>query len=226
MSTNRNGVSAGKFNLNVSFSVGDNPENVTENRRRFFSALGIDENIVAFTQQEHTSVVCACSTPGNYPVSDALITRSQHLFLAISVADCTPVMLYDPKTKTAAAIHAGWRGTTSKIVKKAIAKMYVHYGTKPANIVAFIGPSAGKCCYEVGNEVAKQFPDICVERKPDRKYLLDVKQANVIQLLESGLQEDHIEVHSDCTIHNQVYHSHRRDGKESGRMFAVIGMNN
>ncbi len=224
MSTGRGGASDGKFNLNLSFNVGDQPENVKENRRRFFSALGISEDRIAYTQQQHTNNVAVCSRADIFPKSDALVTNTSQLFLSISTADCTPVMLYDPVTKTVAGIHAGWRGTLAGIVKNTVAKMREHCNVTPADVLAFIGPSAGKCCYEVGEEVALKFSEECRGKKSGAKYLLDLKRANMIQLLENGVQESHIEVHSDCTIRNDLYHSYRRDGKASGRMHAIIGL--
>ena len=224
MSTQSGGVSPEKLDLNLSFNVGDSIENVKENRNRFFSTLEISENEVAFPLQQHTNNVFVCSFPGKFSECDALITKQSRLPLAISIADCTPVMLYDPVTKTIAGIHAGWRGTASRIVVNSLKLMKEKFSVQLENVFAFIGPSAGKCCYEVGEEVAEQFPKECVGKKNEKKYLLDVKHANLLQLLENGLLKSHIEVHSDCTIHNDKYHSFRRDGKKSGRMLAVIGL--
>lgn len=224
ISTSRGGASDGKFNLNLSFNVGDLPENVKENRRRFYAALGIPEDQIVYTQQQHTNNVVVCSSADVYPNCDSLITNTPQLYLSISAADCNPVMLYDPATKTVAGIHAGWRGTLAGIVKNTVAKMREHCNVTPADVIAFIGPSAGKCCYEVGEEVALKFSEECREKKSGAKYLLDLKRVNMIQLLENGVQESHIEVHPDCTIHNDLYHSYRRDGKASGRMHAIIGL--
>ncbi len=225
MSTNSGGVSPGTMGLNLSFHVEDAPENVEKNRSLFFAALGISVDQVAFTRQQHTVDILKVSGAGQNDTCDALCTDAKNVYLAISIADCTPVMLFDPVTKVVAGIHAGWRGTAGKIVPKMIARLGKEYAAKPENIIAFIGPSAGKCCYEVGPEVASQFsPDSSVLRS-DGKYLLDVKHDNVLQLLDSGVLNSNIEVHSDCTIHDTKYHSFRRDGKQSGRMYAVIGLN-
>ncbi|MCK9409592.1 MAG: peptidoglycan editing factor PgeF [Bacteriovoracaceae bacterium] len=224
MSTVSGGVSAGTFGLNLSFNVNDDPANVRENRRKFFSALGITEECVAFTHQQHTSHILSVSVPGQNDTCDALVTDKKGLFLAISVADCAPVMLYDPRKSVIAGIHAGWRGTAKRIVEKSIQHMIRDNGTEPADLIAFIGPSAGKCCYEVGEEVAAQFPNECSAKNGNGKYFLDVKHANLVQLLENGVRNSNIEVNKDCTIHNPLFHSHRRDGKGSGRMFAVIGL--
>jgi YfiH family protein len=224
MSTRFGGVSGETLDLNLSFNVGDDPRNVQMNRKRFFSELGIAEERVAFPKQEHTDIVQICSVPVHYDHCDALVTGIKNTFLAVSIADCTPIMLYDPEKHVVAGIHAGWRGTSKKIVENAIQLMKQSYSIGPENIVAFIGPSAGVCCYEVGREVAALFPNECSIEKEHGKFMLDVKKANTLQLLANGVQESHIEVHPDCTIHNPHYHSFRRDGKKSGRMLAVIGM--
>jgi YfiH family protein len=224
MSTSEGGVSKGKFGLNLSFNVQDFEGDVIENRTRFFSALGISGSQVAFTQQKHTVNILPVDRSGQNENCDALHTAKRNVFLAISIADCTPVMVYDKKHQVVSGIHAGWKGTAGKIVEKTINEMKNLYGTNAEEIIAFIGPSAGKCCYEVGPEVAGQFPKECSTMKENGKFLLDVRQANVMQLLESGVLNSNIELHPDCTIHNTIYHSFRRDGNQSGRMFAVIGM--
>ncbi len=224
MSTAHSDSNKEKFDFNLSFNVGDDQENVIENRRQFFEVLGISENQIAFTRQQHTANVVSVVQSGFNENCDAIHTNRKNIFLSISIADCTPVMLYDKNRHVAAGIHAGWRGTAERIVEKTILEMQRTYGTKTENIIAFIGPSARKCCYEVGTEVAEQFPKECSAKKENGKYLLDVTQANVIQLLENGVLNSNIEVHHDCTIHNTKYHSYRRDGNQSGRMFAIIGM--
>lgn len=224
MSTRLGGVSAGKLNLNMSFRVGDNPKNVLENRKRFLTYLGIDIQNVAFPQQEHTTNVQICRSAAKFDNCDALVSQEPNIFLAVSIADCTPVVLFDPHTKTVAAIHAGWRGTVGRITEKAVQMMKNNFSVRAENIFAFIGPSAGICCYEVGREVAEQFPRECTIQKDTEKYLLDVKKTNQLQLMELGILEQQIEIHPDCTISDERYHSFRRDGKESGRMWAVVGI--
>lgn len=224
MSTASGGVSPGPLGLNLSFNVSDLPDNVKQNRRLFFDALGITEERVAFTRQQHTTNIIRVNGPGINENCDALMTDQRDTYLAISIADCTPVLLYDPVTKTVAGIHAGWRGTAGRIVEKSVRLFNSNFGVDPSTVIAFIGPSAGKCCYEVGGEVARQFPEATYSSMNNGKYRLDVKQANLLQLLDSGVQNSNIEMHSDCSIHNSLYHSHRRDGNLSGRMFAVIGI--
>lgn len=212
------------FDNNMSVTVGDDALNVSANRKNFFTTLGITEEHISFPMQEHTDVVRITTHPERYPHCDALVTDKKNLFLAVSVADCTPIMLFDPIRQIVAGIHAGWRGTSKRIVTNTLQLMRQQWNVLPEHIIAFIGPSAGICCYEVGEEVAQLFPSECTRTAKHGKYLLDVKKANLLELLANGVQESHIEVHPDCTIHNRQYHSFRRDGKQSGRMLAVIGM--
>lgn len=224
MSTRNGGVSAGRFGLNMSTNVGDTPENVHENRSRFFSALAIGAEQMAYPLQHHTSNVRVADHPGTYEYCDGLVTTMPNVFLGIIVADCVPIALYDPTTNAIAAIHAGWRGTAGKIVKKTIAKLLVQCESRPSNLRAFIGPAASNCCYEVGADVAAQFPDSVVTPSGDGKFLLDVKEANRIQLVQCGVPEAQIEVSEACTIGDPGrFHSYRRDKEASGRMMAVIG---
>lgn len=227
MSTRNGGVSPGKFGLNMSFRVGDVSENVCTNRKLFFDALGVDIKNIAFPYQEHTNIVQVVDSVSEFERCDALVTSKQNIFLAISVADCAPIILFDPISKVIVGIHAGWKGTVQRITEKAVKLLQNQFGVQPKNIIAFIGPSAGVCCYEVEEEVASQFPKECVNRKNNQKFLLDVKRTNMIQLLENGLLKEHIEIHEDCTISkSDLYHSYRQDGIESGRMLAVIGIKN
>nr|MBP9212533.1 laccase domain-containing protein [Bacteroidota bacterium] len=120
MSTVEGGVSPGTFGMNLSFNVQDVPSNVHENRRLFFSALGLTPDQAAFTRQQHTSDILTVTIPGQYDTCDALVSDRPGVFLAISIADCTPVMLFDPVRRAAAGGHAGWRGTAAGIVEKSI----------------------------------------------------------------------------------------------------------
>jgi len=225
MSTRNGGISPGALGMNLSFNVGDDKVNVIENRRRYFGALHIGLDELAFPMQCHSSEVQSISTWGGYENCDALVTSEFGVFIAVSVADCVPIFLFDPITRTVAGVHAGWRGTSSRIVKNAIALMRSKHAVDPTNIRAFIGPAASKCCYEVNDEVAKLFaPDFAVKNGTGKWYV-DLKGSNLQQLVLEGVSSSNIEVHAGCTIHEaKTYHSHRRDGKASGRMMGVIGI--
>jgi YfiH family protein len=223
-STRLGGVSPLPYGLNLSSHVGDDPKNVEENRRRFHDAMGIPAGAkFVYQNQIHSANISQVSgDEGIVKESDALITPEPHVFLAVSIADCTPVLLYDPAAKLIAAVHAGWRGTEQLITYSVVRKL-ISLGSKPENIYAFIGASASGANYEVGSEVATRFEKEHYTELPNGKCLLDIKKANRDQLLIAGVLSDHIEINPRCTITDPDLHSYRRDGKQSGRMLAVIG---
>lgn len=221
-STRNGGVSADPFGLNLSFRVGDDPDHVAENRRRFFSTIGYSAEDGAFPLQCHSNRVQGVSKPGSYESCDALWTRTRGVPLAVSVADCLPVFLYDPESSVIAAIHAGWRGTVGSIVSETVRTIQRECGSDPPSMMAFIGPGADVCCYEVGKEVGDVFDPGCVTLREGKRFL-NLKKANVNQLLLSGLKNEHIEVDRQCTIcRADVFHSYRRDKERSGRMMGAI----
>jgi polyphenol oxidase len=223
MSTRRGGDPDSPFGLNLSYKVGDDPERVTRNRQRFFGALGISVETAAFMQQVHGANVQRVESPGMHQSCDAMITDRSGIFLCVTVADCVPVFLVDRNAHAVAAVHAGWRGTVAKIAASAVRALVASYGADPSKMEAFIGPAAGECCYEVGNEVAAEFEAPFVTLRHGRQCIA-LKEANRVQLIDSGIPKTAIEVHPSCTIHNQdLFHSFRRDGGRSGRMVGVLG---
>ncbi len=226
-STREGGVSPMPFGLNLSTHVGDELENVLENRRRFYEAIGLSQgSTLVYQNQIHSgNVNVVVGTEGIVPNSDALISAKPGVFLVVSIADCTPILLYEPVAKIIGAVHAGWRGTEQLVALNAIRAM-VSLGAKPERIYAFIGASASAQQYEVGTEVATYFEKDYYIELPNGKCLLDIKKANRDQLLIAGLALEQIEICPRCTIIDDALHSYRRDGKQSGRMFAIIGRKN
>jgi YfiH family protein len=222
-STRIGGVSPEPLGMNLSSHVGDKQENVDENRRRFFTAIGVPGGTkTVYQNQVHSANVhFVHGDEGIVKESDALITAQPNVLLGVTVADCTPILLYEPKAKLIAAIHAGWRGTEQMIALATVRKM-IELGGSPEKIFAFIGASASGEKYEVGLEVATLFEEKHVVDLHNGKFLLDVKAANLDQLLFAGVPKNQIEVSPLCTISDERLHSYRRDGKRSGRMLAVI----
>jgi hypothetical protein len=224
ISTRLDGVSPQPFDLNLSFSVGDNPANVQRNRELFFGSLGIPLDRLAIPKQVHSGTVVRVESPGEYPACDALVTNILGVYLCVSVADCTPLLLYDPHKRVVAAVHAGWRGTVEHVAGNAVKKMKEQFGSLPENIIAYVGPAACSCCYNVGKDVASEFDATLVRKENDQIYI-DLKTANVRQLVDAGVPKSQIEISGYCTIcHPELFHSYRRDRESSGRMMSVIGM--
>jgi YfiH family protein len=215
------------FYNNLSRSVADDKENVKQNRSRFFGLLDIPESKLAHANQVHGAGITRVSKPGLYPATDALTTNSKDLYLVISIADCMPVMIYDPVNHALANVHSGWRGTQKNIAGNAVLKMTVEYNSKPGELIVFMGPAISKKNFEVDRDVAEMFPAEYVEPKPGRneKYTVDTGQMVYDQLINCGVLPGNIERTPYCTYDNpETLHSYRRDKEFSGRMFAVIGM--
>lgn len=152
------------------------------------------------------------------------MTSTPNLWLSVKVADYVPVILVDPQKNIVAALHAGWRGSLERIVENGIQLMVQEFGTEPADITAYIGPSASVCCYEVGQEVAEKFTTSVTVRNNGSIHL-DLKKENENQLLQQGVLQQHIEVSQYCTICTpNLFHSYRRDKERLGRMMAVVGL--
>ena len=209
--------------FNMSFSVGDNENVVKENRRLFFESLGIKPGSVAYQKQVHEDKISFVTQGGQVGESDAMITDKPGIGLAVSVADCVPVLLYGPIKKIISAVHSGWRGTEKKILLKTLNELK-KYGCKTESLIAYIGPSISKNVYEVGKEVAELFEEKYLKRKGD-KFLLNVAGVNYDILLDAGVKKNNIELSSLCTFSmKDILHSYRRDGNKSGRSYAVIAL--
>lgn len=253
-STRSGGMSElrGEKVLNLGFAEWDTKESVLENRRRFQSALGANNFTLIALKQIHSDVVHLFeNSPAKPCRGDASATNRPGLLLAIQTADCVPILLVDLKKRAVAAVHAGWRGTLQRVVAKAIGKMQMQFGTKPADLLAAIGPSIGGCCYEVGTEVASEFRSQFTNasdwfdelrtgdepnplqwlnmappghQPPPKNVLLDLRKANRAQLLDAGLPAQNIFVSDLCTAcRRDLFFSYRKEAGTTGRLLSVIG---
>jgi hypothetical protein len=226
-STRHGGVSAAPYHsLNLGKSTLDAPENVAENRRRFCRALGFRPDQLAWSKQVHGAQVRHATAPGGAEGFDALMTDTPQLLLAVSIADCTPILVYDHRQKAVAAVHAGWRGTVAGIVAKTLSEMQQRFGTSPADCYAYVGACIDECSFEVGEEVAVEFANAFKRYDPERgRFFVDLKKANAAQLIEFGIPPAQIEISPFCTVeHNADFFSHRKDGGITGRGMAAIGL--
>lgn len=222
MSTRTGGVSRPPFGMNLSLRVGDDVAHVHENRSRFLAALGATESSTAFAAQCHSATITHVDRPGIHPSCDALMTRAKGVALAVSIADCVPILLAHRSGSVVAAVHAGWRGSKQRILSNTIGRMKREYGIHPGDLLVFIGPCAGPCCYEVGPEVYSLFHGSTV-RHVDGKSTLDLTEENRRQGEMAGVPSAQIEADGRCTIcGSDLFHSYRRDGDASGRMLAAI----
>ena len=223
-STKISSESISPYYFNLSYSVGDEKNLVDKNRKEFFEAIGLTIETVGYQRQIHSDIVQLIGCGGDNGASDALITSKKNLGLAIAVADCTPIFIYDKKNKVIAAVHSGWQGTESKILLKTLIKLQKEFSSKPGNMIVYIGPSISQINYEVGKEVAEKFDQTFVKPKGD-KYLLDVSGINYQILLDFGIPQNQIQKSELCSYEFcTLLHSYRRDGNSSGRSLGVIAI--
>src|SRR5688572_5344023 len=165
------------------------------------------------------------------PDADAIASNQAGLVLAVTVADCVPILIVDRVRGAAAAVHAGWRGTCAQVAAAAIAVMQREFGTNPADVKAAIGPSVGPDDYEVGDALIEAFAKAGHSpQQIDRWFIrttakprLDLWRANADQLAASGLRRDHIFTCGLSTVaHRAMFHSYRLDGERAGRMAGLI----
>ena len=244
VTTRHGGVSAGRYaTLNLSFAVGDEAANVRENRSRAAAALGTGLAAFVFAHQVHGSraEVVSAAERGHGALAaddaigpaDAMITATPETVLAILVADCVPIILYDPAAHVLACVHAGWRGTVARTAQAAIAAM-CSLGSRPEDVIAGIGPSVAAGSYQVGEEVAAAardaFGEEMVAAAPDGsgqqtqallrpavtggpgQWLFDLPAANRHVLRAAGVPEGQIHVTATSTGPGPgLFFSHRAE---------------
>lgn len=237
------GVSIAPFaGLNVAAHVGDDPNHVRQNRNRLVKELGFAYESWTCATQIHGSdvweVVAEDVGKGRLGQEDAisdadgLYTRLKGVLLASFYADCVPLYFFDPEHEVIGLAHAGWRGTVADIAGNMIRTWMDRFGSNPANIWAAIGPSIGRCCYEVDGLVASPVSALLGKKtdgvlfpSKDNKWLLDLREANRLIMIEAGIPAAHIEVTEWCTsCHADLFFSYRRDKGKTGRMASFIGM--
>lgn len=207
--------------LNLGFNTQESADIVERNRQTMIDELGLDNNWIAFARQVHSNRIRVITGGGIYPNTDGLITQVPGLALAIQIADCAAVLIADLASQTIAAVHAGWRGAASDIVPRAMKKMG-EIGAKMNRCKAFVSPCICVEHFEVGQEVASQFPAFFVECDGYEKPHVDLKGFLWHQLRQGGINESNIEIHPGCTMGDERYYSYRREQERSGRMMAVI----
>lgn len=219
------GVSTGVYeSLNLGIYTDDSSCNVEENKRRIFSAAGMCLENAVYLRQVHGNTIYEVTESNLNQIrgleGDGLITRAEKIPIGIFTADCAPILIYDRVKRIAAALHGGWKGTELRIVKKAVDIMCERMGSDPVNILSAIGPCIGKCCFEVGEDVAGRFSS-STER--DGRLYVDLVLENVNQLKSCGVPEKNISASHICTYCNSdMLFSYRRDKGATGRMGSFI----
>lgn len=220
--------------LNLGFTEADERENVLANRRRLAGAISGDAGTPLVTIRQFHSNLIHSAGPGDAERQlprrgDGLMTDVPGLLLGIQVADCIPVLVADRKRRVVAAFHAGWRGTVKRIVENGVGRMRQEFGSRPADLMAAIGPGVGPCCYAVGEDVIAEFTSqfayatdlfrevydtepvrmkypmlFLTQRAPGHSPIgpqihLDLVEANRRQLLDAGVKAKAIQIAGGCT---------------------------
>jgi polyphenol oxidase len=261
--------------LNASYSTGDSFDNVVRNRLAVLQALDIADYPCATLWQVHGADVAVLDTEqepwddwrtdwahrsyylGEQGLvwttkarrkADAIITRQVEVALALSFADCSPLLFYDPVQCVIGLAHAGWRGTARGVALATVEAMTAHYDCQPRNILAAVAPSIAACCYEVSEQVQCLFmgqvqfdkePTLeryselvrasavfSTQQLPERSSLrLDIRATNHNQLLMAGILPKHIEMSGICTgCNTDLFFSHRVEQGKTGRFPVVLAL--
>ena len=232
--TRDGGVSPAPWHsLNLSLSVGDDLNHVTENRVRAFESVGRNPASLHDAWLVHSIDIIYADAPRpiNEPIqkADILFTDNPEVSLFMRYADCVPLLFHDPIQQVIGVAHAGWMGTVKGVAETAIKAMQTRYNCKPENIVAGIGPSISIDHYEIGEDVASQFrekygedSEKILQTREDKLYL-DLWTANVIQLQKSGVEQ--IQVSGLCTAcHVDDWFSHRAEKGKTGRFGVLMAL--
>jgi YfiH family protein len=246
-STRIGGVSEGMFSsMNLGRGNGpvkDEKEKVLENYRRISRSIGIDVKSIVISQQIHKSNIRVVTKedrgkglfiPRDFEEIDGMITNEPGITLVTKYADCVPLYFVDEKKKAIGLTHSGWRGTVAEIGRCTVEELHRQYGSEPEDIIAVIGPSICRECFEIGEDVAiefeKAFPEAydlkILEKIGDSsKYLCDLWAANHQVLIKAGLLEKNIHISSVCTCCNaDILFSHRKTAGKRGSLAAFLAI--
>lgn len=217
--------------LNLGFGRGDPDAVVNKNLSILREKLGIGalDKLVSAHQIHSDRIVYADGSAECFDGADGFVTDRPGVFLLVKVADCQPILLFDPVHRVVGACHAGWRGTAAGIAAKTVEAM-VSLGADPSKVIAACGPCIGKCCFEVGEDfvgaLTRISPELlnCVFRSGSGIFA-DLRSMNRHVLLLAGLEERNVFVSGECTCCDaDKFFSHRRTHGLRGTMAGVIGM--
>jgi YfiH family protein len=176
------------------------------------------ERLATLKQVHSAECVAGAGRGGVLGTGDALLENTPGAVVAVKTADCIPLLLVDPGHRAVAAVHAGWRGTVAGIARSAVAALGAQFGSRTGDLRAAIGPAIGKCCYEVGPEVAARFG-------VDGRAHIDLAETVRRQLEAAGVGGQRIYMSGLCTqCRAGEFHSFRRDGAAAGRLYSFVGI--
>jgi len=185
-----------------------------------------------FLEQIHSNIIHFIDKiPQKSLKGDAMVTPLPHLLLVVKTADCLPVLIVERSRRIIAAVHCGWRGTQKRVVQQVIKGMEDYYDCQLSSLLVAFGPCIGPDCYEVGEDVWQSFkeeglsPEIFRPHPLQKgKYFLDLRKANLFQLLDLGVKRENIFIIDFCSHCSKILPSFRREGEKATRMLGFIGM--
>lgn len=219
-STREGGVSKAPFgSLNLGGSE-DEPHNIKANRKLALENLNLSIDNLCYLKQIHSNIVCNAKI--GQQEGDALVTNEKNLVLAVSIADCYPILFHDKRNNVIGASHAGWRGTVGKIAANTIKQM-IKLGADVKNIQVAIGQGICQDNFEVGNEVIEQFVNAGFPSSYWKENKIDLIACNKFVIMQNNIPEKNIWTMDRCTFEDDFF-SYRRDKGKTGRMWAVIAL--
>ncbi len=241
-STRLGGFSSGIYkSMNLTFNMDDKPENVLKNFQKMAQVLDTTVDNMVYSKQTHTTNVLKVDSSyrgmgivkeRSFDNIDGLITNEANVCLVTSYADCVPLFFVDKVNKCIGSSHSGWRGTVGNIAKNTLELMNKEFGTRPEDVVTFIGPSICEDCYEVSSDVIDEYKktfskeeleNIVHNGKEEGKYQLNLQMANYYNMVNSGVIPSNISISDICTCCNSdVLFSHRATHGKRGILCGFI----
>lgn len=179
--------------------------------------------------QKHTDTVQVIAEDMTARIADAVVTKRRGLLIGVKTADCVPILLYDQRRHAAGAVHAGWRSTADAILRKTLAMFVDRFYSNVKDVLVSIGPAICGGCYEVGPEVVEAVlkgsgPGSYISERGSRHHI-DLRAANRLQALSSGVPAENIWQSPDCTFcQPEKYYSYRYVRGTTGRLYGMIAM--
>lgn len=231
ITTRHGGVSTGPWaSLNLTNGTGDRREAVEENLRRVADVLGLQRADLVSPNQRHTANVRRVHRHDRgriFEGYDILVTDEPGMPLLLRYADCAPILIYDPAHRAIGVVHSGWRGTVLGAARAAVEAMRNQFGSKPAEMIAAVGPAIGPCCYQVGQDVADAVAATfahaqeLLPKQPDGSLHFDLWAANRRLLAAAGIRQ--IVMAEMCTAcRTDEFYSYRAERGRTGHFGAVM----
>lgn len=235
-STRNGGVSRPPFNsLNLGYNTEDARHNVEGNRSTLARAFDLQTHQLLTVNQVHGNDILVIDQ-ANYDLShflsiesDAIVTNQPGIMIGVLVADCYPVLLFDPQQRAVAAVHVGWRGAANGLLGKTVASLQSVFGSRPENLLAAVGPGIAAHSYTVDRPVRDAFQAgsghwSSIAKETDlHQWQLDLQKSCLLQLEDAGLAANQVSVAAECTCcHRELFFSYRRDQGQTGRQMGFL----